>query len=140
MLTSPPLPVCAVASRFYDEKPHMYALALHVAKAAAANAFLDGWKTVEMCQAYALMAAYMPAARRWDEDRTWFYSGVAFRLAIDLDLGRPPLVRPADERGAREVLNRLRTYIICYIVDRSFGINLGKPFMVPEVEVRPLPR
>ena len=73
--------VCALAARFYDEKPDMYALAIHVAKMAAANAFLDGWKTVEMCQAYALMASYMPPARRWDEDRTRFYSGIAFRSA-----------------------------------------------------------
>ncbi|KAJ3537444.1 hypothetical protein NM688_g6690 [Phlebia brevispora] len=127
--------VLAVASRYYEEKPYIHTLAIHIAKTAAANAFLDGWKTVEMCQAYTLMASYMPPARRWDEDRTWFYSGIAFRLAIDLDLGRPPVVKPTDERGEREVLNRLRTYIICYIVDRSFGINLGKPFMVPEVEL-----
>ena len=73
------LSVCALASRFYDEKPEMYTLAIHLAKTAAANAFLDGWKTVEMCQAYALMASYMPPARRWDEDRSRFYSGIAIR-------------------------------------------------------------
>jgi hypothetical protein len=71
--------VCAISSRFYDEKPEIYHMALHMAKASAANAFLDGWKTVEMCQAFLLMASYMPPAKRWDEDRTWFYSGLAFR-------------------------------------------------------------
>lgn len=54
-------------------------MAVHMAKAAAANAFLDGCKTVEMCQAFAIMSAYMPPARRWDEDRQFFYSGIAFR-------------------------------------------------------------
>ena len=54
-------------------------MAIHMAKAAAANAFLDGCKTIEMCQAFAIMAAYMPPARRWDEDRQFFYSGIAFR-------------------------------------------------------------
>ncbi|PSS11025.1 hypothetical protein PHLCEN_2v3321 [Hermanssonia centrifuga] len=127
--------ICAVSSRFYEEKPDMYTMAVHFAKTAAANSFLDGWKTVEMCQAYALMAAYMPAARRWDEDRTWFYSGIAFRLAIDLDLNRPPSVKPTDERSEREILNRLRTYVVCYIMDRCFCINLGKAFMVPEDEL-----
>ena len=59
-------------------------------------------------------------------------------LAIDLDLYRVPEVMPSDERGEREVLNRLRTYICIYIADRGTCLNLGKPFMVPEVEVRPL--
>lgn len=57
----------------------MYGLALHLAKAAAANAFLDGWKTIEMCQAYILLGAYIPPARRWEEDRYWFFTGLAFR-------------------------------------------------------------
>ena len=52
-----------------------------MAKSAAANAFLDGCKTVEMCQAFALMASYMPPARKWEEDRAFFFSGIAFRYA-----------------------------------------------------------
>ncbi len=60
-----------------------------------------------------------------------------FRLAIDLDLNRPPSVKPTDERSEREILNRLRTYVVCYIMDRCFCINLGKAFMVPEDEVTP---
>ena len=60
----------------------MYGLALHLAKAAAANAFLDGWKTIEMCQAYILLGAYIPPARRWEEDRYWFFTGIAFRSVI----------------------------------------------------------
>lgn len=61
----------------------------------------------------------------------WLYS-----LAVDLDLGRAPSIKPTDERGEREVLNRLRTYIVCYIIDRCFCINLGKPTMMPENDVR----
>ena len=60
------------------------------------------------------------------------------RLAIDLELNRVPSAMPADERGQREVLNRLRTYVICYVIDRCFCINLGKPFMIPEDDVSTL--
>ena len=62
----------------------MYGLAMHLAKAAAAKSFLDGWKTIEMCQAYILLGAYTPPARRWEEDRYWFYTGIAFRLVVGL--------------------------------------------------------
>lgn len=124
--------VCALASRYYDEKPDMYMLAIHIAKAAAANAFLDGWKTIEMCQAYILLGAYTPPARKWEEDRYWFFTGLAFRLAIELNLNRLPRVKPTNERDERELLNRTRTWIICYIMDRCICVNLGKPFMVPE--------
>ncbi|THH33350.1 hypothetical protein EUX98_g804 [Antrodiella citrinella] len=127
--------VCALASRYYDAKPEMYGVALHLAKAAAANAFLDGWKTIEMCQAYILLGAYIPPARRWEEDRYWFFTGIAFRLGIELNLNRMPTTMPTDERNERELLNRLRTWIICYIMDRCICVNLGKPFMVPEDEI-----
>ena len=71
--------VCALSSRYFTEKPELFGLAMHLAKAAAASNFLDGWKTLEMCQAYLLLGAYSPPARRWEEDRTWFYTGLAFR-------------------------------------------------------------
>lgn len=56
-------------------------------------------------------------------------------LGIELNLNRMPSVKPTDERNERELLNRIRTWIICYIMDRCICINLGKPFMIPEDEV-----
>ena len=57
-------------------------------------------------------------------------------VAVDLDLGRLPTTKATDERGEREMLNRLRTYVVCFIIDRCFAMNLGKPTMRPENEVR----
>ncbi len=82
------LSVCTVASRYYKEKPQIYGMAIHFAKAAAANAVIDGWKTVEMCQAFALWSVYNPPARRWEEDRAWCYTGIAFRYVSSLCHGR----------------------------------------------------
>lgn len=73
--------VCTLASRYYDEKPHIYSLATHLAKASAGNSFIGGWKTLEMCQAYFLLGGFSPPARRWEEDRSWFYTGLSFRFA-----------------------------------------------------------
>lgn len=72
-------PVCAVASRYYSEKSQVYPVAMHFAKSSAATALIDGWKSVELCQAYILMATYAVPARRWEEDRSWLYTGLAIR-------------------------------------------------------------
>ena len=55
---------------------------MHFAKSAAANALVDGWKSVELCQAYILMSIYAVPARRWEEDRSWLYTGLAIRYAL----------------------------------------------------------
>ncbi|KAI0758853.1 hypothetical protein C8Q74DRAFT_1372764 [Fomes fomentarius] len=123
--------ICTVASRYYKEKPHIYGMAIHFAKAAAANAVIDGWKTVEMCQAFALWSVYNPPARRWEEDRAWCYTGIAFRLATELNLSRIP-DKFADERAERESHNRTRMWLMCYIMDRCLSIQSGKAWMVQE--------
>ena len=55
---------------------------MHFAKHAAANALIDGWKSVELCQAYILMSIYAVPARRWEEDRSWLYTGLAIRYVL----------------------------------------------------------
>ena len=52
---------------------------MHFAKQSAATALIDGWKSVELVQAYILMSVYPVPARRWEEDRTWLYLGLAIR-------------------------------------------------------------
>ena len=79
--------VCAIASR-YSDKPEVYPIAMHFAKSAAANALVDGWKSVELCQAYILMSIYAVPARRWEEDRSWLYTGLAIRCAPSLNVAR----------------------------------------------------
>ena len=70
--------VCAISLR-YSDKPEVYPIAMHFAKSAASSALIDGWKTVELCQAYILMSIYAVPARRWEEDRSWLYTGLAIR-------------------------------------------------------------
>ncbi|KAG2335810.1 hypothetical protein BDR05DRAFT_1006429 [Suillus weaverae] len=67
--------VCAVSSRYYKEKSEIYPVAMHFAKHSAANALINGWKSVELCQAYILLSIYAVPARRWEEDRSWLYTG-----------------------------------------------------------------
>lgn len=75
------LSVCAISSRYYVGKSEIYPIAMHFAKHSAANALINGWKSVELCQAYILMSIYAVPARRWEEDRSWLYTGLAIRYA-----------------------------------------------------------
>jgi hypothetical protein len=117
--------VCALSSRYYTKRPGLYALAIHFAKASAASAFIDGWKCVEMCQAYLMLTAYTPPTQRFEDNRSGFYSGIATRLALELGLNRNSNVRTLDERHERELLNRRRTWMICTIVDGSTSLETG---------------
>ncbi|KAG9045736.1 hypothetical protein FS837_005758 [Tulasnella sp. UAMH 9824] len=125
--------ICAVASRYYTEKPHIYSVAMHYARTAAAMALVEGIKSVETCQAYIIMSVYPTPARRWEEDRSWLYLRLAIGMATDLSLHVPSsTTKFLDERHEREILNRTRTWIICFNLDRSGATQFGKPPSIKE--------
>ncbi|KAF8435322.1 fungal-specific transcription factor domain-containing protein [Boletus edulis BED1] len=124
--------ICAISSRYYSEKSEIYPVAMHFAKHSGANALIDGWKSVELCQAYILMSIYAVPARRWEEDRSWLYTGLAIRLATDLNLHQVSTTRPQSERQEREMLNRARVWMICFNLDRSTATQFGKPSTIKE--------
>ncbi|CAL1702548.1 unnamed protein product [Somion occarium] len=124
--------VCAVSSRFYAAKSEIYPIAMHFAKHAAANAMITGWKSVELAQAYILLSIFGVPAKRWEEDRSWLYIGLAIRLATDLNVQRVSTVKPTSEQHEREILNRTRLWINCYNLDRSLSTQYGKPYSIKE--------
>src|SRR5258706_3835898 len=115
--------VCAISSRYYTERSELYSIAMHFAKSAAANALIDGWKSVEVCQAYILMSVYSLPSRKWEEAREWLYLGLAIRMATDLNLHLPSTTKVVNEQHERELLNRTRTWLICHNL-------VGYPFRV----------
>ncbi|KAG6825062.1 hypothetical protein H0H92_004973 [Tricholoma furcatifolium] len=114
--------ICAVASRYYEEKPNMYLMAMEFARDAAGRALIDGSKSVDVCQAYLLLAVYPVPKKKWAEDRSWLLMGVAIRMALELELNQPP----PNTCSEREKLNRTRTWLNCYCVDGSHAIQFGK--------------
>ncbi|KAF8197112.1 fungal-specific transcription factor domain-containing protein [Pholiota molesta] len=124
--------ICAISSRYYAEKSEIYPIAMHFAKHSAANALIDGWKSVELCQAYILMSIYAVPARRWEEDRSWLYTGLAIRIATDLNLHQVSTIKPQNETQEREILNKTRVWMICYNIDRSTATQFGKPSTIKE--------
>ncbi|KAF9524196.1 fungal-specific transcription factor domain-containing protein [Crepidotus variabilis] len=124
--------ICAISSRYYAEKSEIYPIAMHFAKHSAANALIDGWKSVELCQAYILMSIYAVPARRWEEDRSWLYTGLAIRIATDLNLHHVSSIKPQSESHEREILNKTRVWMICFNLDRSTATQFGKPSTIKE--------
>ncbi|KAI0338738.1 hypothetical protein BDW22DRAFT_1432263 [Trametopsis cervina] len=124
--------VCAVASRYYADKSEIYPIAMHFAKHAAANALITGWKSVELAQAYIILSIYGVPARRWEEDRGWLYTGLAIRIATDLNLHHVPSTAPTSERHEREIMNRIRVWLNCYNLDKSIATQFGKPSTIKE--------
>ncbi|RXW24288.1 hypothetical protein EST38_g1583 [Candolleomyces aberdarensis] len=119
--------ICAISSRFYEERPDLYQQAMHYAQLAAGNALINGTKNVEMCAAYILMSLYPIPVKRWENQRGWLYLGLAIRTATDLNLHLPMTAKPRNENHAREMLNRTRIWLNCFNVDRSTGSQYGKP-------------
>ncbi|KAG8820410.1 hypothetical protein FRC17_010157 [Serendipita sp. 399] len=124
--------VCAVASRYFTERPELYSIAMHFAMTSAASSLMDSKKSVELCQAYLLLSMWPLPSRKYDEDRAWLYLGLAIRMAMDLDLHLPTNVDVTSEQQQREILNRTRTWLICYNMDRSSSAQLGKPMTIHE--------
>ncbi|CUA76993.1 Conidial development protein fluffy [Neurospora crassa OR74A] [Rhizoctonia solani] len=124
--------ICAIASRYWIERPELYTVLMHHAKSAAATAITDGWKSLEVCQAYLLLSIYPQPARSWAEDRGWLYLGCAIRLAMDLGLYKQGSKTYINEAHEREVLNRTRTWLICFNMDRALATRLGRPTTIPE--------
>ncbi|KAF7374937.1 Zn(2)-C6 fungal-type domain-containing protein [Mycena sanguinolenta] len=118
--------VCAIASRFYTERPELYPQAMHFAQLAAGTALISGHKCVELCQGYILMSLYPAPTKRWEEERGWLYLGLAIRMATDLNLHLPNTAKPLNEAHAREMLNRTRVWLNCFNLDRSTGSQYGK--------------
>jgi hypothetical protein len=73
------------------------------------------------------MSIYAVPARRWEEDRSWLYTGLAIRIATDLNLHLLPPKEPTTEVQKLEMLNRTRIWIICFNLDKSTATQFGKP-------------
>lgn len=123
--------ICAVASRYYTERPGLYDQLITYAQLAAGTALISGPKTVETVSAYILLSLYPVPMRRWEEDRTWLYLGLAIRVATDLNLHHQIKMRPKNEMHARELLNRTRVWTNCFNLDRSTSSWLGKRSTIP---------
>ena len=70
--------VCAIASRYYDRR-NIYSLAMEFAKYEAGKALTEPSKSIDIVQGFLLLAVYPEPKRKWSDDRSWLFMGIAFR-------------------------------------------------------------
>jgi len=126
--------ICAIASRYYTPRPELYNQLMRYARHEAGTTLISGRKNVEVCIAYILLSLYPIPKRRWDEDRSWIYLGLAIRVATDINLHHPITAKPQNEPQAREMLNRTRVWLNCFNLDRSSGSQYGKPIVIKNTD------
>lgn len=132
--------ICTVAARYYTKRTDdLYKKCLKSAKKAAFDVMAKGFKSIEICQGFLLLANWNQPAERFEEERSYQFSGIAFRMAHDLNLHRKTtatLPEDASEEARisyqRELLNRERTWIFCFIYDHGLSNQMGKPYSIPK--------
>lgn len=78
VLTGPS--VCSIASKFYTAKPDLHPRLTELAKRLAFSVPAKGYKSVEIVQAYLLLALWgCGAVERYEQDKTWILLGMAIR-------------------------------------------------------------
>ncbi|PIL35715.1 transcription factor [Ganoderma sinense ZZ0214-1] len=118
--------ICGIASKFYSDRPDLYQQAMNCARLAAGSTLIGGQKSVETVHAYILLSQYPVPARKWEESRCWVYMGLAMRIATDLNLHLPNTAEPHNQYHAREMLNRTRVWLNCFMLDRVLSSQYGK--------------
>ncbi|KAI0343809.1 hypothetical protein BDW22DRAFT_1210382 [Trametopsis cervina] len=115
--------ICAIASRFHQARPDLYAKAMDYAQLAAGTALIGGKKSVDNVHAYLLLSLFPRPIQTRADDRSWLFVGVAIQMATDLGLHIPDKLSPKGDIHAREALNRTRAWLNCYNTDRVMSLQ-----------------
>ncbi|KAG8798478.1 hypothetical protein FRC16_007195 [Serendipita sp. 398] len=128
--------ICAISSKFYQKDEELHSKLTKLVNKLAWSVPERGYKSVEIVQAYLLLSLWGSPVERYEHDRTWMLLGMAIRMATDLNLHRKNTRIKADTTEGRarevEIRNRERTWLMCFILDRSFSAQMGKPNVVKE--------
>ncbi|KAG8710609.1 hypothetical protein FRC09_021017 [Ceratobasidium sp. 395] len=118
--------VLAIASRDDRQRPELHELLMKHAKLSAGGALTDGWKSADTVQALLLMGSYPPPVRRFEEDRTSLFIGMAIRMAIDRKLYLASQVNAESDPERDELANHIRTWRACMLLDGSSAVKFGR--------------
>ncbi|KAH7107577.1 fungal-specific transcription factor domain-containing protein [Auriculariales sp. MPI-PUGE-AT-0066] len=126
--------ICAIAAKYMTIKPDLHARLESLAKKLAFTVPERGYKSVEIVQAYLLLALWGTGpTERYEQDKTWMLIGMGIRMATDLNLHRKSRTPfPPGSAQDKEARNRERAWVMCFIMDRSSSGQLGKPYCITD--------
>ncbi|UZJ57557.1 hypothetical protein CBS101457_006877 [Exobasidium rhododendri] len=91
------------------------------------NVITKGEKSVSIVQGFLFLYFFNTPPPNAENDTSWLYSGIAIRLASELNLGCATRLGKESERDR---VNRERTWIMMFIVDRSLCTTRGKAWTI----------
>ncbi|KAI5453006.1 hypothetical protein NCC49_006537 [Naganishia albida] len=132
--------VIVIASRLHTPSTNLHSEFLTLMKDMISVVFSRGIKSLEIIQAYLLLSFWpLEAEERFEHSRTWLSTGIAIRMATDLNLFRRKSINTEDSEDAefakQEIKNRERCWLWCFALDRSWSVQLGKPYTLRADEI-----
>ncbi|KAM0747699.1 hypothetical protein T439DRAFT_94663 [Meredithblackwellia eburnea MCA 4105] len=117
--------ICCVSVKYYTSKPEVLPPMRDFAQREM-NKFASE-KSLEYVQAQLAYLIWAPIpVTSFQKDVNWIRSGLAARMALDLDMHKAEEVYSGSLPDWR-VKSMRRTWHICLMVERTIGVQLGKP-------------
>lgn len=122
--TCPFLSACIinVAANYYTSRPTIRSEMQEEMNTIIGNMITSGKKSVGIIQGFLVLYFWNQPSFNLDLDLAWTYSGLAMRMAVDLNLSSGSKVQESE----RERINRERTWMFCFLVDRTQSAARGK--------------
>ncbi|SCV73644.1 BQ2448_6074 [Microbotryum intermedium] len=148
--------ICAVASRFNPD-PTLHVKCYDEAHACFVDCIANGERSIESVQALMILTVWTSAPKKDTEDRpqrAWLYFGMAVRMGLELGLFRPPPfvdhhlstsrnasqanpwanLKDVEEEEQRDAINRERTWLMGFVIDRNMSAVMGRPYQIHEAK------
>jgi hypothetical protein len=131
--------VCYVASR-YSEKGKIYSEAIYQVAMRMAREVMLTSNSVETVQGLLLLFAWSKRSKKSGDQIAWMLSGAAVRMAtgarlyedLSMTKGKGKHSSLISHQQELELLDRQRTWLLCYAADRGISALTGTPPMMRE--------
>ncbi|KAM0747452.1 hypothetical protein T439DRAFT_328698 [Meredithblackwellia eburnea MCA 4105] len=117
--------ICCVSAKYYTSKPEILPAMRQLAKAELAKFPME--KNLEIVQAQVCYMIWAPLpAVSFEKDMNWVRTGLAIRIALDLNLHRAETIYGGKIPDWR-VRSMRRTWLVAMQIEKTVAVQLNKP-------------
>lgn len=113
-----------VAAIYYSPRPNLRLEMQSEMNALIGSLITSGVKNVGIIQGFLILYFWNQPCADLNHDLAWTYSGLAMRMAVELNLSASNKAKDAETE--RDRINRERTWMFCFLVDRTQSAARGK--------------